>query len=588
MRLHPSSCTHCKYKVHTKIKKSSVCVSPGVFARRDQSPDRTMNASLDRNLTLAEWIVAGLTSLLIVHLHWLFLQHAGGLWRDEVGIANIATLPSLAEVWAGLPHDHCPILFPAIVRTWCGAGLGETDFDLRILGFGIGLLLLASFWTASRIMGRHLPLLSLAFAALNATVIRYGDSLRAYGLATACLLLTMAFTWRFIETPKWRHWLPAAAAAVLSVQSLYQNAFLVLAVCLAGFTVCIHQHQRQKALGVLGIGLAAALTLVPYIKPMLAAQDWWIVSKSGNSLGELWGKVSVATGFPLPFFTFVWVLLVITATLLGISRISTGTRQPGAETRPDLALFAAVALVTGGAGFALFIALACLPTQIWYYVPLIGFTAVCCNTILPRAHRVARIGMLIAAAATAILSYPRAHTALQWRQTSGDIAAARVSQEADAGDLIIVHPWAYAITFNRHYRGVAPWVTLPPLEDYRFHRYDLIKPKLQLTNPIAPVLDNVKTTLESGHLVWIVGRVPVPPPGAPPPDDLPVAPNGPQGWFDAPYVDTWGGRLGHLLINHITNATALIDPATMAVNPMENMGVVVVSGWRDSAKTNAP
>ena len=46
MRLHPLSCTHCKYKVHTKITKSSgflaarqVCVSPSFrYPRRKLSP----------------------------------------------------------------------------------------------------------------------------------------------------------------------------------------------------------------------------------------------------------------------------------------------------------------------------------------------------------------------------------------------------------------------------------------------------------------------------------------------------------------------------------------------------------------------
>ena len=63
------------------------------------------------------------------------------------------------------------------------------------------------------------------------------------------------------------------------------------------------------------------------------------------------------------------------------------------------------------------------------------------------------------------------------------------------------------------------WALLPwhrvldnpaPLEDYRFHRYDLIKSKLQMTNVIEPVLKQVETALRSGHSVWIIGKIHMP------------------------------------------------------------------------------
>ncbi len=81
---------------------------------------------------MVEWSVAGLLTVAAVSLHWIFFRHAGVLWRDEIGIINIAWLPSWGEVWRTLPHDHCPILFPALIRIWSGAGLGATDVGLRV------------------------------------------------------------------------------------------------------------------------------------------------------------------------------------------------------------------------------------------------------------------------------------------------------------------------------------------------------------------------------------------------------------------------------------------------------------------------
>jgi hypothetical protein len=244
--------------------------------------------------------------------------------------------------------------------------------------------------------------------------------------------------------------------------------------------------------------------------------------------------------------------------------------------------------VIGLAGFGFFVKLTGLPTQRWYYIPAMGFAVVCCDVILPRIHQAVRIGVLIIAVVVALLAYPSAQSALKLPQTNGDVLAARVSQNVGPDDLIIVHPWYFGITFGHYYRGAGPWTTLPPLEDYRFHRYDLIKSKLQMTNVVEPVLKQVETTLRSGHSVWIVGQLHMPQLDGPPPADLPPAPNGPEGWADRPYSDAWSAKLAYFLAYHITNAVTLVDPTTNLVSSMENMPLTIANGWRSAAQTNSP
>ncbi len=530
------------------------------------------------------WLAAILMTLAAVWLHFCFLAHAGGLWRDEVAVASISELPTLGQVWQALPHDHCPIVFPVLVRLWAAAGLGATDMALRVLGLGCGLLLLASFWVASRTLDKGLPLLSLALAGLNFTVIRYGDSIRAYGLATACILLTVSLMWRFMEVPCLRRGLPAGLIAVLSVQVLYQNALFLLAICLAGAAVCVRRRQRGAALCILGIGLAAAVSLLPYINPIHHAQSWWIVSQFGIHWNDFRTRIHEATGI----WVVLWFFLVILAALFGIGCGLRSTPQNGTPVQRDLFLFASLALVLGLASFGFFIKWAGLPTHRWYYIPALGFAVCCCDTILPRIHRAARMGVMIIAASVALIAFPMANSALQWRQTNGDLVAAQVSQNAAPRDLIVVHPWYNALTFARYYRGTAPWTTLPPLQDYRFYRYDLLKSKLQTTNAIASVLEETEATLQSGHRVWFVGQLPGPRPDGSPPPDLPPAPNGPSGWADAPYTITWGGQFRYFLIQHITNAMTLVDPTANRVNPLENMALIAARGWRSQAPTNSP
>jgi hypothetical protein len=531
----------------------------------------------------ADWVIAVFLSLTAVGLHFFSLTHAGGLWRDELCMTNISGLPTLGQVWQTLPYDHCPIVFPVLLRLWSVLGFGETDGGLRILGLGIGLLLLATFWIASRMMGKGLPLLSVALAGLNFTIIRYGDSLRAYGLATVCLLLTMALIWHFMEAPNPGRGLMAGLGAVLCVQALYQNAFFLLGIGIAGATVCFRRGQYRSALAVLSFGAVAALSLLPYLPLISPAQSWWLLNRTGITGARFLNRITEATGILAP----VWFALPIVAVLAGMGCFLTKVPRKETDIRQDLILFAGLALVIGLVGFGIFIKEAALPTRVWHYIPAMGFIVVCCDAILPRIHRSVHLLVLVAAVVAGSLAFSAALPILKLRQTNGDVVAALVSQPADRDDLIIVHPCYYGITFAHYYRGTTPWMTLPPLADYRFHRYDLFKVAMQETNAIEPVLEKVKTTLSSGHQVWLVGQLPIPQTEEPP-ADLPPAPYGPTGWADQPYSEVWGTQVSYFLLHHITNATLLVVTSTNTINPVEDMILVRTSGWRTSADNNPP
>lgn len=533
-------------------------------------------------LNHSDWIIAVFLSLAAVWLHFIFLTHAGALWRDEVAITNISRLPTLGQVWRALPHDQCPIVFPMLVRFWSRFGFGATDAGLRILGLGLGLVLLASFWIASRMMGKGLPLLCVAFAGLNFTVIRYGDSLRAYGLAAACIVLTTALIWRFVEVPSPRRGFLAGVAAVISVQVLYQNAFLLLAVCIAGAVVCFRRGRHRNALTVLSIGAVAAISLLPYVVPIYRAQSWWIISRTGVDWTMVFNRISAATGSLLVF----WLVLPLVAAVLGVRYVLTNVLRKETDIRQDLPLFASVALVIGLITFGIFIKLAELPTETWYYITAMGFTAVCCDAILSRIHRQVHIGVMAVAVIAGLLAFPAAFVNLKLRQTNGDSVAALITQKAGPKDLIVVYPWYYGVTFAHDYHGATPWTTLPPLADYRFFRYDFVKVDMQRTNAIEPILEKAKSTLSSGHYVWLVGPFPKPQPDAPP-LVLPPAPHSPVGWDETAYTFAWGTQFSYFILHHVINGKVMVMPNKF-INPMEDMTVIRTSGWRPRTQTNLP
>ncbi|HEX9255210.1 MAG TPA: hypothetical protein VF938_06680, partial [Candidatus Angelobacter sp.] len=262
-------------------------------------------------LRYSNWIIAALVTLCAVYLHVLFLLNAGGLWRDEAQLVHLSLLPSFSDVWQNLPHDSCPILMHLAVRAWsAAASLGNTDPGLRVLGLYVGLFLLLTFWFASWTMRNGAPLLAVTLAGLNVTMIRAGDSLRAYGLGSALTVLALAVVWRLTCRPSLAAFSCAVAVAVLSVQSLYQNAFFVFAACCGGFVLCAIERRWRDTLSISAVGVAAVVWLLPYV-PLIEGAHWYVMYKVGFRFSYGWKQLSEATGSPLTVFSWVWVALWI-------------------------------------------------------------------------------------------------------------------------------------------------------------------------------------------------------------------------------------------------------------------------------------
>jgi hypothetical protein len=522
-------------------------------------------------LRYSNWIAAALVTLFAIYLHVLFFLNAGGLWRDEIDLVHLSLLPSLSEVWENLLHDSCPILMHLVVRAWSAAGFGNTDPSLRVLGLYVGLFLLLAFWFASWTMRNGAPLLAVTLAGLNVTIIHTGDSLRGYGLGSALAVLALAVIWRLTCRPSLAAFSWAVVLAVLSVHSLYQNAFLLFAACCGGFVLCAVERRWRDTLAIFAVGVAAAVSLLPYI-PLFARAHWYVMYKIGFRFSYAWKELSEATGSPLTVFTWVWVALWISA-LVSVISVLFWRRDRLPDHIRGLILFAGTSLVLGAAGYTVFLKLAALPTQPWHYVPLMAFTVVCLDTIFA-AWRWARPAAMILAVVTISTAFLFELPAVKCRQTNVDLIAASLSSEVAPNDYVIVHPFFCGVTFERYYKGAAPWTTLPSLDDYTVQRYDLFKAKMQTKDPIAPVIDRITSTLQSGNRVWLIGNMPFT--QQPLPEILP-APNNP---FAGPHSFYWGVQVTQFLSAHCQRSAVVIAPSPDCVNPFENLPVVVATGWK--------
>jgi hypothetical protein len=265
---------------------------------------------------------------------------------------------------------------------------------------------------------------------------------------------------------------------------------------------------------------------------------------------------------------WVWIGLVVFCCTAAIHVRLDRTRRVGRRDRKTAAFF--VGLKATG-----------LPTQVWYYVPLM--TAVVpmldATVWLVTTTKARRMGRLVLVLVIAVMAALPGWRQVRERQTNVDRVASLLGTHAGAGDVIVVHPWYYGVSFRRYYTGSASWVTIPPMDDIRIHRYDLLKATMVRSNPIDSILDAVAKTLKSGHRVWLVGGLPFLRSGELP-LTLPPAPNSNWGWNNGPYLVAWAQQAAYFLQTHAQGAEIVPVPTSGPIRPHENVPVAVVWGWR--------
>lgn len=536
----------------------------------------------------AEWGLAVALTTFALFFQVTFMTNAGPLWRDEVNTVEFASMPSMSQVLASLPYDGFPLFSTMVLRAWVASGLGRSDFGLRVFGFLVGVLFLVALWLAGRLLRGSTPLVSLALVGLSPWVVSTVASIRPYGIGMVFIVLTLGLVWKAVEAPSLRRFLLAGATAILSVQCMYQNAVLLFGICVAGAVVSLRSSRPKVAGAVVMVGIAAALSLLPYLPGIAVARGWNVVIQTPTSVGQLFSTFGIALGTGEAPRAWLWIALSILGAALGIRALAAHPRSGGADggsgvaaKGSNVALYCALVLVVTTVVFLAALKATRLPTEPWYYVPLMVTVAPALDAALSSAstdamRKTARLGLVLVIAVSALLSGRRQLTE---RRTNLDAVAAHLMTQSTEGDAIIVYPPYYGVGFQRYYKGAARWMTLPPMEETRIHRYDLVKSAMTRSNAIDPVLDAMSQALASGHRVWLVGGLPAPDMSKPPPS-LPPAPAAPSGWYCGPYLIAWGQQASHLLNARAQRGDPVPALGKSPINPYENVPVMVVSGWR--------
>ncbi len=530
------------------------------------------------------WIIALACSAALVVLHGVFATHAGPLWRDEAADISFATMPSWTEIWRHLHLDNFPPLLLVALRIWTSMGLGGTDAGYRVWGCLVGSGLIAILWIVARLGGQRTPLLGLVLFGLTPYTLWFGDAIRPYGLGIGIMILTFGLVWRLANTGSFLYFVLAAIAAIVSVQALYQNAALILAIGTAGAVVCMRRGQMRRASLVLGTGALAAVSLFPYVPLIQKANEWSFVSRTGLGWERLVTMVTQALSAAGMFSVMVWGVLVCGGLVYAAARNVPHRSKNVLPEDSDLTLYAGLTVLLSICLFVILLRYVGMPTQPWYYLAPMALAAVALDMIFFvsfRRSRPAAMWLIIAVAtATAITSMPSTWEMAHIRQSNVDQIAARLETLAEQGDLIVVDPWAYGITFQRYFHKPVEWLTVPLMADHRIHRYDLLKQQMESRDPLGPLMSRMTDTLKSGHRIWVVGNIEVPPDNESP-LVLPPAPNSPVGWSEGDYQLSWSRQIGYFFRLHAQRGQLIDIPITQAINPFENANLVRVDSWQE-------
>lgn len=529
---------------------------------------------------------AGVLTGIVVLLYVYRARQVGALWRDEVATLGVSTMPSFSQLWSSLPHECCAV-FPYLgLRTWTGVSwLGGGDTSLRILAASIGIGILLAFWFLRKGLGHTVPIFSLILFGLNPTVMRWVISIRGYSLGILFILLALGLIWEVTKLPSRGRVALAALVSVMSVQCLYQNAIFLFAICLGASLVCIRKRRWKTMLLILGIGGVSALSLLPYLPIMKEARDVLVIIQEPYSWSFIVQRLRVAFSMNYLYLWWAWIACVALCIITASYFIVFKRNDPAHEAAVDLCIFNLVLVFMSTVLLIVFLKSTGLHANTWHYIILMGMIAVSVDIGLKQAANSfrKRVGRLAFALAIAVVTLPVTWQVVSERFTNVDLIASAMEERASNEDLIVLNPYWLGITFQHYYRGKTKWVTIPPVEDLRINRFDLIKEKMSTENPLQPIWNDIEETLRSGNRVWLVGDVYSPPAGELP-QVPPPAPNGPQGWRFEPYFDSWGIQLGYFLNSHAGGGQVVPLEGTddLGFIPgLETPNVRVGEGWHE-------
>jgi hypothetical protein len=395
-------------------------------------------------------------------------------------------------------------------------------------------------------------------------------------------------------------WVLALIAALLACHTLYYNSIFVAAACFAATTVAALRRRWKVAALALAMGGFTALTLLIYIPAFQSSSEWRSMWTSSGGPAWLAFKFIESVTLDRIVMLPIWLMVLVYAVWGGfviysrtrnaIPDPAVGQVPPSIQRDGELALFAAISLVVGVIGNILFLHLLSYSMQPWYFLCLMAIIAAGADAAQRAASTAQGFRVASVACASLVLLWVLLSPLRTWsetRRTNLDAVARVVEQSAGKADYVVLTDWTHGVSFNRYYRGTAPWQTLPPLpaDAHDIHRSDLVFRLTQRDDAISEVLEAVARTLHGGHRVFYIGHLPKQLPSERPESYL--TKRAEQHLAVTP-VDRWRYELNYTIRQLSSRAARVHIDVSQPVSSYEDLEVFVFEGWPSSAARGAP
>lgn len=496
-------------------------------------------ASAEKGVQL-EWLVAVALTVFIVACHFIRIDRAGGLWRDEANSVYLASRASVQENWQKIQFDSFPVGWFVVLRAWNTLGLGDTDFSWRTLGFLVGIANVTLLWLASRVMsvpGSSLaPATALFLVGFCPAATTVGDSMRGYGLGMCCTVASVAATWATVCRPRVRSWMLIAALYTVTVQVSFQAAMAIFAIGSAAAVIGLQRRSAWQALAPLCAGSTAAASLIIYQPVFQDVRNWDFILRQPINLGRLcmnwidalqvigltqWPGMTPLTPFQRLVAATIWLTFAGTGCVLAWKRWCTSKRAPStpvsdpltsgsrhALAEIELILFSVICLLVFVPAYLGGLFAFGWMTTARHYLVGIALSGVLIDSILRNSlgqSRRLRSSLAIAVAVASLATGDAVLRGVMIRATNIDLAAKVINDRVAPGDVVLVSPWEIGVSFHRYCNPGVRWFTLPPLEDNSVHRYDLYRNVLRDATYGETTCRFLRSEASTLGNIWYVG-----------------------------------------------------------------------------------
>lgn len=514
-----------------------------------------------------DYAIAALLSIGAVGLHAVLFANVGDPWRDEVGSIGLATMPNWAAIWDSIRHDSFPFLYYALLHAWIGA-FGDSTTSIRTLGLSLGLGALGSIWWLAHRLRIGAPLLLLAMVAMSAAVIRYGDSVRAYGLGLITAALMLGAIWALLSDSSKKNIGFATIACIAAAHTTYQNSLLLFVIGTSAILATAINRRWRSSIAIAAICAVTATSLAGYLPAMSHIKSMSVMFQWSISIEEVFTAFSqtVSTGSE-GWQKWVW----LAAAVIGLAGAFASLLVPGKKLDPTAqddamtrSLFVALTIPLLGIVFTAFMTSSNYAVRPWHLLGLMLVLAAVLEAgiaTMPAPPVITRFVRLVPALALGMLAVIHAPSELKRRATNIPDLIAAIERLGGPNDLVVFPEWYVSLTFSHLYRGSKEWITIPDLGRHSVHRWDLLKTRMQDANGVTREIEKIQRTLLAGNNVFVIGSFQrVPPMWAQ--TQLPPAPHPQAGWSSGYYTAFWAAQAMAVATSSGSNAKLIQAPAS--------------------------